>query len=142
VLQIIQLVKAHQEHRRLEALRTLSDDSGLDYDLLAEESRPSRVGSNGSPSPATGSWRTVALAVLGRWGERFATLLAQVGQKLSDLTTSRVVLLVLAMLFVLPVFNIGSGIYGSAPPLGSAAVKVSHHDVAARLASRACGHAD
>ncbi len=48
----------------------------------------------------------------------------QVGQKLSDLTTSRVVLLVLAMLFVLPVFNIGSGIYGSAPPLGSAGVKV------------------
>ena len=48
----------------------------------------------------------------------------RVGQKLSDLTTSRVVLLVLAMLFVLPVFNIGSGIYGSAPPLGSAAVKV------------------
>ena len=48
----------------------------------------------------------------------------QVGQKLSDLTTSRVVLLVLAMLFVLPVFNIGNGIYGSAPPLGSAGVKV------------------
>lgn len=49
---------------------------------------------------------------------------SRVGQKLSDLTTSRVVLLVLAMLFVLPVFNIGSGIYGTAPPLGSAGVKV------------------
>jgi len=47
-----------------------------------------------------------------------------VGQKLSDLTTSRVVLLVLAMLFVLPVFNIGSGIYGTAPPLGSAGIQV------------------
>lgn len=53
------------------------------------------------------------------------------GQKLSDLTTSRVVLLVLAMLFVLPVFNIGSGIYGTAPPLGSAGIQVSQ--VAAHL---------
>ena len=48
----------------------------------------------------------------------------RVGQKLSDLTTSRVVLMVLAMLFVLPIYNIGSGIYGTAPALGPAGVQV------------------
>ncbi len=48
----------------------------------------------------------------------------RVGQKLSDLTTSRVVLMVLAMLFVLPIFNIGSGIYGTPPALGPSGVQV------------------
>lgn len=91
VLQIVQLLKARREQRRIEELRMISDDNGGDYDPVAEENQPSRV-----------------------------------GQKLSDLTTSRVVLLVLAMLFVLPVFNIGSGIYGTAPSLGSAGIKVGY----------------
>ena len=51
---------------------------------------------------------------------------SKVGQKLSDLTTSRVVLLVLVILFVTPAYNIGSGIYGSNPALGSAGVKVQY----------------
>lgn len=50
--------------------------------------------------------------------------MCRVGQKLSDLTTSRVVLMVLAMLFVLPIFNIGSGIYGTPPALGPSTVQV------------------
>ena len=46
------------------------------------------------------------------------------GQKLSNLTTSRVVVLVLGMLFITPAFNIGGGMYGSPPDLGLDGVKV------------------
>lgn len=53
---------------------------------------------------------------------------SRVGQKLSDLTTSRVVLLVLGMLFILPVCMIGGGIYGSYPDLGVEGLDVSHPD--------------
>lgn len=51
---------------------------------------------------------------------------SRVGQKLSELTTSRVVLLVLGMLFILPVCMIGGGIYGSYPDLGVDGLDVSH----------------
>ena len=44
VLQIVQLLKAHRERRRLEAMQMLPDDSGYEYDMLAEEHQPSRVG--------------------------------------------------------------------------------------------------
>ncbi len=44
VLQIVQLLKAHRERRRLEAMQMLPDDSGYEDDLLAEEHQPSRVG--------------------------------------------------------------------------------------------------
>lgn len=51
-------------------------------------------------------------------GKRAPVQRSRVGQKLSDLTTSRVVVLVLSMLFILPWFNIGGGIYGNYPGLG------------------------
>ncbi len=49
---------------------------------------------------------------------------SRVGQKLSNLTTSRVVVLVLGMLFITPAFNIGGGMYGSPPDLGLDGVNV------------------
>lgn len=40
---------------------------------------------------------------------------SRVGQKLSELTTRRVVLGVLAMVFVLPYWDIANGVYGESP---------------------------
>ncbi len=58
-----------------------------------------------------------------RAGRRAPTPRSRVGQKLSNLTTSRVVVLVLGMLFITPAFNIGGGMYGSPPDLGLDGVK-------------------
>ena len=57
-------------------------------------------------------------------GRRAPAPRSRVGQKLSNLTTSRVVVLVLSMLFILPAFNIGGGMYGSPPDLGIDGLKV------------------
>ena len=62
-------------------------------------------------------------------GRRAPAPRSRVGQKLSNLTTSRVVVLVLSMLFVLPAFNIGGGMYGSPPDLGLDGVKVPRMQV-------------
>jgi hypothetical protein len=61
VLQIIQLLKAHRERRRLEAMQMLPDDSGYDCDMLAEEHQPSRVGKlNGDCVSVVGASSEVA----------------------------------------------------------------------------------
>ena len=57
-------------------------------------------------------------------GRRAPAPRSRVGQKLSNLTTSRVVVLVLSMLFILPAFNIGGGMYGTPPDLGIDGLKV------------------
>lgn len=61
------------------------------------------------------SLRNSTLFLIGR---RAPVRRSRVGQKLSELTTSRVVVLVLSMLFILPIYNIGGGIYGNPPLLG------------------------
>ena len=58
-------------------------------------------------------------------GQRAPVRRSRVGQKLSELTTSRVVVLVLSMLFILPIYNIGGGIYGNPPHLGMEGLVVS-----------------
>lgn len=42
---------------------------------------------------------------------------SRVGQKLSDLTTLRVVIGILALLLIVPAFNIASSLYGNAPTI-------------------------
>lgn len=70
-------------------------------------------------------------------GRRAPVQRSRVGQKLSDLTTSRVVVLVLSMLFILPIYNIGGGIYGSYPGLGLDGLDVRHPDsMRSRVKSR------
>ena len=69
--------------------------------------------------------RVVALRCLPNdTGRRAPAPRSRVGQKLSNLTTSRVVVLVLSMLFILPAFNIGGGMYGTPPDLGIDGLKV------------------
>ena len=64
-------------------------------------------------------------------GRRAPVQRSRVGQKLSELTTSRVVVLVLSMLFILPVYNICGGIYGNYPDLGVDGLSVRKPDAAA-----------
>jgi hypothetical protein len=51
-------------------------------------------------------------------GRRSSMPRSRVGQKLSDLTTSRVVMLVLLMMFIMPLLFLGTGIYNNYPALG------------------------
>ena len=61
VLQIVQLLKAHRERRRLEAMQMLPDDSGYEDDMLAGEHQPSRVGKlNGDCASVVGTLSEVA----------------------------------------------------------------------------------
>eukprot|EP00210_Caulerpa_lentillifera_P001909 g1836.t1 len=54
---------------------------------------------------------------------------SRVGQRLSDLTTRRVIIGVLGMLFILPLFEIEGGYYGQLTALDTAGVEILH-DVA------------
>ncbi|KAK9817269.1 hypothetical protein WJX72_012075 [[Myrmecia] bisecta] len=51
---------------------------------------------------------------------------SRVGQKLSDLTTRRVIIGVLGLLLVIPAFNINSGLYGDYPDLGGGGLSMLH----------------
>lgn len=63
----------------------------------------------------------------GRWSSS-ATKRSRVGQKLSDLTTLRVVIGILALLLIVPAFNITSALYGNAPTINYGGL-VMLHDV-------------
>ena len=56
------------------------------------------------------------LCPLGRWSSS-AVRRSRVGQKLSDLTTLRVVIGILAVLLAVPAFNITSSLYGNPPTI-------------------------
>ena len=52
---------------------------------------------------------------------------SRVGQKLSELTTRRVVLGVLTMVFVLPYWDISNGVYGGSPTFQDLGLKTLHN---------------
>ena len=76
---------------------------------------------------------------------------SRVGQRLSDLSASRVVVGVLALLLAIPSFNINSGIYGDYPSLAAGGLRMLHDTcasaasdaaAAAAAAARAAGQTD
>lgn len=48
------------------------------------------------------------------------------GQKLSDLTTQKVIVGILAILLIIPVFNIYSGLYGTYSGLSQGGLQILH----------------
>ena len=52
---------------------------------------------------------------------------SRVGQKLSDLTTLRVVIGILALLLIIPAFNINSGLYGDASLINYGGLNMLHN---------------
>jgi hypothetical protein len=52
---------------------------------------------------------------------------SRVGQKLSELTTRRVVLGVLTMVFVLPYWEVANGVYGESPSFEQAGLLTLHN---------------
>ncbi len=51
---------------------------------------------------------------------------SRVGQKLSDLTSQRVIVLILTMLIVIPGFNWDSGLYGGYPYFSNSGLQILH----------------
>eukprot|EP00891_Asterochloris_glomerata_P009900 jgi/Astpho2/9900/e_gw1.00152.86.1_t len=56
---------------------------------------------------------------------------SRVGQMLSNLTTSRVIVGVLTLLLFIPCFNLNSGLYGDYPPLNKGGLQILHEQFVA-----------
>lgn len=61
-----------------------------------------------------------------RWLPSKTSERSRVGQKLSDLTTQKVIVGILAILLIIPVFNIYSGLYGTYSGLTQGGLHVLH----------------
>ena len=61
-----------------------------------------------------------------RWLPTKASERSRVGQKLSDLTTQKIIVGILAILLVIPVFNIYSGLYGTYTGLTQGGLNMLH----------------
>lgn len=61
-----------------------------------------------------------------RWLPSKTSTRSRVGQKLSDLTTQKVIVGILTLLLIIPVFNIYSGLYGTYSPLDQGGLQMLH----------------
>ena len=76
------------------------------------------------------SWDWPALIGRGntfRWLPSKTSERSRVGQKLSDLTTQKVIVGILALLLIIPVFNIYSGLYGTYSSLVQGGLRMLHN---------------
>ena len=62
-----------------------------------------------------------------RWLPNKTSERSRVGQKLSDLTTQKVIVGILAILLIIPVFNIYSGLYGTYSGLSQGGLQMLHN---------------